>query len=109
MEISNHRKGMGKKMEQKQTFIEQAKLTEEGLEAVAGGGGGVTGGCWFKYKEGSQTRTKNGRTEAECDSNCFGFVPCGCHGSAHCVDRWHEVTPNGSPLPRDYKDHRKWY
>ena len=92
-----------------ETPREGKELKESALTDVAGGGGGVTGGCWFKYKEGGQTRTRNGRTEAECGSSCFGFVPCGCYNTAHCVDKWHEVTPNGSPLPRDHKDHSKWY
>ena len=96
-------------MKNTETPQEGKELKEGELTDVAGGGGRVTGGCWFKYKEGGQTRTRNGRLEAECDSSCFGFVPCGCHGTAHCVDKWHEVTPNGSPLPRDAVDHRKWY
>ena len=91
------------------------ELSENDLLDVAGGASGNTE-CYFVRKKGGQIRTYDGRTEAECGSNCsLGgsnyMIYCACHNHPDriCVNRWHTVTENGSPTPAHFSGHAKWY
>ena|GEM_PF-5027696 len=93
-----------------ETTRESRELRESDLIDVTGGDG--KGTCYFVHKQGGKIRNINGRIEAECGSNCAGgLVYCSCHNHPDgvCIDRWHMVTENGSPLPRHFKGHDHWY
>ena len=107
--------------------MDKNKAPDKGLEEtdlgdIAGGVGrygtqrDYYGGCGFVYKNpGAPPQMRSdGKYYAECDSACYTLINfptpsyCKCHGKDNCVNRWHEVTVNGSPLPRN-ENHEHWY
>jgi len=83
--------------------------------------GSVTGGlsnnihskeCYFVHANPGTAPTKvsEGVYKALCGSFCgTARALCHCnHDKERCVDRWHVVTVNGSPLP-NASEHSNWY
>ena len=105
-------------MKEKNNNTEMAQkgreISENDLIDIAGGNS--EGECYFVHKPGGKIRSFDGRTEAECDSNCSmggskNYVYCACHNHPDgiCINRWHTVSVNGSPTPAHFKGHAKWY
>ena len=87
-------------------------VNEEQLREVVGGADQIPGKspkkCHFVHsgsgieKNGDKYTAKCGTTWLVCQDSCA------CFGKNHCVRMWHEVTENGSALPRN-DVHKHWY
>ena len=93
-------------------------VDEAALENITGGKGGTSPSssptkCRFVHTGGEikEFRAKHGGIVLRAQCGTVGVrcnsSNCKCWGKDHCVDRWHEVTPNGSALPRS--EHESWY
>lgn len=94
------------------------ELTEDHLEHLSGGGLKGVGSdepkpktCEFIHAGGktSVRQRPDGRYESQCGGTCWTLKnACPCKDTPNCVERWHIVTVNGSPLPNN-NEHSHWY
>ena len=94
---------------------DRAKINEAQLENVSGGFPppeleGRDKNCYFEPARPFEWRQSGDKVQARCKSQCQGFLTfCSCHGTARCVDRWHDITESSygqwTPSPRHGYNH----
>jgi len=96
-------------MEENKKAIENEEndLSEEELEAVAGGMKLSNIACWFR-PTGKTKIDSDGKTCLECDHACWTLLGafCACHDSDNCTNKWHRIDEERKLAPNIYRNHK---
>jgi len=82
------------------------ELNIDDLENVAGGTSGRN--CWFEPENPTNLEGGWPHVRVKCKSRCT--AQCGCHGTTHCVNRFHLVEQTSGnhityPFPMSENNH----
>ena len=87
--------------------VKENDLSEEELEAVAGGGSFSDTICWFKPS--GKTKEFENYVWLECNHDCYTLLSggyCGCHGTDNCKNKWHRIDNDRILAPDFAKNHK---